>query len=60
MAAICSAPVPPQGYAVRLRTDLTWETYALPDDPIEAEATEADYQAALYEMGVDLSDEREA
>ena len=50
----------PEGHGVRLRTDLTWETYALPDDPVETEATEEDYQAALCEMGVDLSDEREA
>ena len=42
---------------MRLRTDLTWETYALPEEPIEEEATEADYQAALAQMGVNLNDE---
>lgn len=37
MAAIQNRPEAPQGYDYRLKTDLTWEQYALPDPEPETE-----------------------
>ena len=42
------------GYAYRLKSDLTWEEYEYVPIVFE-EATEQDYQNALAEMGVDLN-----
>ena len=54
-AAILARPVPPDGYGCRLREDLEWELYELPPGPgREEETTEADYRAALLELGVSL------
>ena len=54
-AAIMDRPEPVPGYGWRLREDLQWEQYELPPGPeLPEEATEADYQAALEEMGVNL------
>ena len=54
-AAIMDRPEPVPGYGWRLREDLQWEQYELPPGPdFPEEATEADYQAALEEMGVNL------
>lgn len=54
-AAIMDRPEPVTGYGWRLREDLQWEQYELPPSPeFEEEATEADYRAALEEMGVSL------
>lgn len=54
--AIRNKPTAEQGYDYRLLEDLTWELYQLPEPEPEAdeEATEADYQSALEEMGVAL------
>lgn len=50
---IKNAPVPPDGYEYRLTTELEWVLCELPQLE-EAEATEADYQSALREMGVNV------
>lgn len=55
LAAIQSCPTPPAGCGCRLKTDLTWELYALPSDAQEdEESTSEDYQAALAELGVSV------
>lgn len=55
-AALRNRPTAPEGYDYRLREDtLEWELYKLPEpvsDDEDAEATEADYLAALNELGV--------
>ena len=53
--ALRARPTAPVGYDYRLREDLTWELYQLPEPEPEAdeEATEADYLASLAELGVD-------
>lgn len=54
-AAITDRPEPVPGYGWRLLENLQWEQYELPPSPeFEEEATEADYRAALEEMGVSL------
>lgn len=56
--ALRERPTAPVGYDYRLREDtLEWELYRLPEpaaDDEDAEATEADYQSALEEIGVAL------
>lgn len=54
-ALISDAPEAPDGFGYRLRDDLTWELYQLPE-PIDVpeDATEVDYISALKEMGVPL------
>ena len=48
--------VAPEGKYYRLEVDGTWALYDLPIvETIAEEATEADYQTALAEMGVDLN-----
>ena len=57
LSVIRNRPVPDTGYDYRLTTELTWELVEVPvveDDP---EATEADYLAALTELGVTLDEE---
>ena len=50
-----NAPTVPDGFGYRLREDLEWELYELPEmTDIPEEATEGDYIAALAEMGVSL------
>ena len=45
----------PSGFTYRLRDDThEWELYELPPIEEETEATEADYIAALNEMGVEV------
>ena len=45
-------PVAPLGFDYRLTTNYEWEMYELPPlEPTEEQATEADYQNALAEMG---------
>lgn len=54
-AALRDRPTAPEGYDYRLTTSLEWELYQLPEpatDEEDAEATEADYLAALNELGV--------
>ena len=55
MDIIRNKPTAEQGYDYRLREDLTWELYQLPEPEPEAdeEATEADYLASLAELGVE-------
>ncbi len=47
-------PDAPSGFDYRLKEDLMWELYELPPVEESEEATEADYQAALREMGVEV------
>ena len=50
---IRTKPVASQGYDYRLKADLTWELYEMPIILAEDEdANEADYKAALAELGV--------
>lgn len=52
---IRNKPTVEQGFDYRLREDLTWELYQLPEPGREDEetATEADYLASLAEFGVE-------
>ena len=50
--AIKSAPTAPDGYAYRLTESLDWELYNAETPDISEDATAADYQAVLAEMGV--------
>lgn len=48
-----NTPSAPEGYGYRLKENLEWELYKLPESPeIQEEATETDYIAALAELGV--------
>lgn len=49
---INSKPIPPSGYDYILNDVMEWVLYELPI--VEEEATDADYQNALREMGVTL------
>lgn len=50
---IHNKPIAESGYDYRLREDLEWELYELPEpEPIEEEATTEDYEVALAELGV--------
>lgn len=54
---IRNKPTAQEGFDYRLKTDLTWEEYAVPPiepEPIAEEATAEDYEAALREVGVDV------
>ena len=52
---IRNKPTAEQGFDYRLREDLTWELYQLPEPEWEDDetATEADYLASLAELGVE-------
>lgn len=55
LEAVKNKPLSPEGYEYRLNTDLNWELceFCIEDtDDEAAEATAADYQAALSEFGV--------
>lgn len=55
MAIIQSKSEAETGYDYRLKEDMTWELVEVPEpEPVEEEATEADYQAALAELGVSV------
>lgn len=50
-----NAPAAPDGFGYRLREDLEWELYELPEmTDIPEETTEGDYIAALAKFGVRL------
>lgn len=49
---IRNKPTAPDGYGYKLTDSLEWELYELPKEEVEEEATDADYQTALREMGV--------
>lgn len=52
-AIINNRPTAPEGYGYQLTDSLEWELYELPtEEEEEEEATSADYEAALAEMGV--------
>ena len=51
-ALLVNPPDAPDGYYYRLREDLEWELFQLPE--IHEEATDGDYIAALRNMGVSL------
>ena len=53
MEALHNRPSAPDGYAYRLKTDLTWALYKLPPEP-EEDAEPEDYEAALRELGVNV------
>ena len=57
LSVIRSAPVAESGYQYKLKTDLTWELVEAPIVSEDPEATEADYQAALSELGVKFNEE---
>jgi hypothetical protein len=50
-AVIANMPTAPTGFGYRLKENLEWELYELPEMP-EVEATEQDYIAALEQLGV--------
>ena len=54
IAVIRNKPISESGYDYRLKADLTWELYELPPVPAaeDEDANEADYLAALAELGV--------
>ena len=55
---IRSAPTAPDGYQNKLRADtLEWEPVELPPAAEDEEATAADYEAALKELGVNFDEE---
>lgn len=51
---IRTKPIAESGYDYRLKADLTWELHELPPVPApeDEDANEADYLAALAELGV--------
>lgn len=51
-ALLLNPPTAPEGYFYRLRENLEWELTQMPE--IHEDAGEADYIAALAEMGVSL------
>lgn len=57
LSVICNRPTAESGWEYRLRTNLTWELVEAPVVTEEAEATEADYIAALAELGVTVDEE---
>lgn len=57
LSLVRSCPKADTGYQYRLKTDLTWELVEMPVVEEESEATEADYIAALAELGVSIYEE---
>lgn len=51
MGIIRTRPEPPQGYDYRLKTDLTWEQYALPDPEPETDGEISDSEALAIILG---------
>lgn len=52
-SVIATRPTTPEGYGCRLTTELTWEQYAFPPEPIiEEPPTPEDYEEALSRLGV--------
>lgn len=51
MLAIQNRPEPPEGYDYRLKTDLTWEEYALPETEPEADSEISDSEALAIILG---------
>lgn len=49
---IRNRPTAPGGYGYRLTESLVWELYEIPPVEVDEDATEADYLAALAELGV--------
>ena len=56
VAILRACPAAPNGYAYRLKEDLTWELYELPPEP-EEDAEPEDYEAALGRLGVNTNDQ---
>lgn len=48
---IRTCPEAPQGYDYRLKTDLTWEQYALPDPEPETDGEISDSEALAIILG---------
>lgn len=53
-ALLLRQPEAPEGYLYRLKENLEWELCAMPVPESSGEAMEADYVAALKELGVSL------
>ena len=51
---IRNKPTALDGYGYKLTDNLEWELYKLPIEEVDEEATEADYQNSLREMGVEV------
>lgn len=58
LTTIQNKPTAQDGYGYRLKEDLTWEEYELPE-PIDTDedATESDYTDALTALGVTTNEE---
>ena len=54
--AVTERPSTEEGFGCRLREDLQWEFYPLPE-PEEEEAGEEDYLAELKRLGVNTDEE---
>lgn len=54
LQAIAARPAPTVKVGHRLRTDLSYESFDLPEITEDEEATIEDYQAALAELGVSV------
>ena len=56
---ISTKPTAEAGYDFRLKEDLTWELFKLPEsqetEPTDNEATESDYINALENLGVNFN-----
>lgn len=52
-AILENTPDAPESFYYRLKEDLEWELCEMP--AVEETATEADYQAALEDLGVDFN-----
>lgn len=55
MQVIRNKPKAKEGYDYKLKEDLEWELFELPIFDDEEEATEADYQSALEDLGVNFN-----
>lgn len=55
MQVIHNKPEVPEGYDYRLTENLEWELFELPTFEEDEIASEADYQAALEDLGVNFN-----
>ena len=52
LSVVQNRPTPREGYGLKLKTDLTWEEYLLPPEPVPEPTEEEDMQMALDVVGV--------
>lgn len=55
MQTIRNKPEAPEGFDYKLKENLEWELFELPIIEEEETASEADYQAALEDLGVNFN-----